>query len=81
MLTTVRPSRHAVERLGEHLLRLRVDRRGRLVEDQQARIAELGTGERDELALAHGQVRAALAHGRVEPAGQVVEPPAEAERR
>jgi len=38
------------ERVAERTLGLGVDRGGRLVEDQQAGVRELGAGERDELA-------------------------------
>src|SRR5205085_5646025 len=37
-----------------------VDRRGRLVEDEDARVGEEGARERDELALAEREARAAL---------------------
>ena len=46
-------------------LRVEVDVRGRLVEDQDARVGDERAGERDELALAGRQLRAALADGRL----------------
>ena len=51
-----------VERLLDQDLRRPVDVRGRLVEDQDARIGEQGARDRDQLALAGREPRAALAH-------------------
>ena len=77
MLTVVRPSASFGQRAGERPLGLGVDRRGRLVEDQQPRVGELGPCQRDELALADRQPLAALADRRSsEPVGQAVHPPA-----
>ena len=42
-------------------LGVQVDVRGRLVEDQDARVGDQRAGEGDQLALAGGQLRAALA--------------------
>jgi hypothetical protein len=50
----------------ERSLALLVERRGRLVEDQQTGPAHERARDRDELALAAGELRAALAHARVE---------------
>ena len=50
----------ARERLLDHGLAGDVDARGRLVEDQQARVGEQRAGERDQLALADRERRAAL---------------------
>jgi len=46
----------------QQTLRLGIDRRRRFVEDQDARVGEQRAGERDELALALGQLRAAFVH-------------------
>ena len=43
-----------------------VDRRGGLVEDQDARVGEEGTGEGDELALTEREAGAALAELRLD---------------
>ena len=56
----------AVERPLDELLGLGVDRRGGLVEDQDAGIEGEGAGEGDELLLAHREAGAALAHRGVE---------------
>ena len=47
-----------------------VDVRGRLVEDQDARVGDERAGEGDELALAGGELHAALADLGVEPVRQ-----------
>ncbi len=60
----------AVERVAHGLLVDRVEVRGRLVEHQDRRVLEEGTGDRDALALAAGQRGTALADRRVEPLGQ-----------
>jgi hypothetical protein len=54
-----------VERLLDLLLGLGVDRRGGLVEDQDARVDEQRAGDADALALAARQALAALADERV----------------
>src|SRR6185369_10506398 len=54
--------------VGDLLLGQRVERRGRLVEDQQARPAQQGAGDRESLFLAAGDLDAALADHRVEAA-------------
>src|SRR5471032_2345291 len=54
-----------VERLLDFLFRLRVDRGGGLVEDQDARIDQQRAGDRDALALAAGQALSALTDHRV----------------
>ena len=50
-----------VERVEDHGLGLGVDRRGRLVEDQDRRVADEGARDADALALAARELRAALA--------------------
>ena len=54
-----------VEIVLDRRLDLRIERRGRLVEDQDRRILEHHAGDRDALALAAGQLDAALADMRV----------------
>ena len=54
----------------DRLLDARVDRGGRVVEDEDGRPADQRAGEREALALAARQVGAALAEGRVEATGQ-----------
>ena len=61
MTKTVRPSHDRLEGLLDQQLRLGVDVRGGLVEDQDARVAQDGAGERDALPLAAARARAALA--------------------
>ena len=51
----------AVERLLDRRLDLRIERRGRLVEDEDRRILQEDAGDGDALALAAGQLDAALA--------------------
>ena len=51
-----------IEGLLDDRLALGVDRRQRLVEDQDGRVAEEGAGDGDALALAAGQAHPALAH-------------------
>ena len=46
-------------------LDLRIERRGRLVQDQDRRVLEEDAGDRDALALAAGELDAALADMRV----------------
>ena len=59
-----------VERAAHLRLADRVEMRGRLVEDQGRRVLQKGAGDRDALALAAGQLHAALADPGVEPLGQ-----------
>ena len=59
-----------VERLLDLALGLGVDRRGRLVEDQDPRVDQQGPGDRDPLPLAAGERLAALADERVVAVGQ-----------
>ena len=59
-----------VERVEDDRFGLRVDRRGRLVEDQDRRVLEERARDRDPLPLAAGQLRAALAEQRVVPLRQ-----------
>ena len=53
-----------VELVLDCLLRRRIERRGRLVEYQDARILEDGARDRDALLLAAGELQPALAHPR-----------------
>ena len=62
--------RHPAERLEHRRLRLRVQRRGGLVQDEDGGAAHQGPGERDPLALAAREPRAPLADGRVVALGQ-----------
>jgi hypothetical protein len=57
--------REAVERLLDESLGLGVERAGRLVEDQDRRVAEDRASDRDPLLLAAGEAVAALADDRV----------------
>ena len=50
-----------VEALLDRRLDLRIERAGRLVEDQDRRVLEEDAGDRDALALAAGELDAALA--------------------
>src|SRR3989475_427493 len=60
------PTAHELgQRLLDHELALRVEVRGRLVEDQDRRILEERAGDRDPLALAAGEAHAPLADERV----------------
>ena len=61
MTRVVRPLHQAVERVLHGALALRVERRGRLVEEQDRRVLEDRAGDGDALALAAGQRHAALA--------------------
>ncbi len=60
-----------VERSVDLVLDAGVDRRGGVVEDQDARVGEQRPGQGQPLALPAGQGHAALAHGRVVPTGGV----------
>jgi hypothetical protein len=59
-----------VQRLLDLALGLGVDRRGRLVEDQDAGVDQQGAGDRDPLPFAAGEGLAALADRGVVPLGQ-----------
>ena len=75
------PVQQPVERaLDQHLGRP-VDVRRRLVEDEDARVGEQRAGDRDQLALAGREARAALAHRVVEPAGDAGGDPVDADGR
>ena len=65
MTNAVRPAKSTVQAAFDLALGADVDRRGRLVEDQDARIGEERACERDELALAEREPEAALAELRV----------------
>ena len=65
MTMTVRPFMTLVQRLLHARLGLVVERRGRLVEQQDRRVAHDGAGDREALALAAGQGHAVLADRRV----------------
>ena len=58
------PGHQPVERLLDHRLVLGIDRRQRLVQHQDRRVAQQRPGDRDALALAAGKLRAALADHR-----------------
>ena len=60
----VRPAHQAVERLLDHRLVLGVDRRQRLVEHQDRRVAQQRAGDGDALALAARELDALLADHR-----------------
>ena len=60
MTMLVRPLEQPVEGLLDELLGLGVDRRGGLVEDQDAGIEGQGAGEGDELLLPHREPGAPL---------------------
>ena len=59
-----------IECPAHRLLADRVQVRGRLVEDQDGRVLEKGAGDGYPLPLAARELRAALAHDRVETIGQ-----------
>ncbi len=61
-----------VEALLDRRLDLRIERRGRLVEDQDRRVLEQHAGDGDALALAAGELDAALADMGVEAGAAVV---------
>ena len=67
------PLHHRLERALQARLGVRVDARGRLVEDEQRRVAVDGPREREELPLAGAEVRPALVDACVEPAPRFVE--------
>ena len=69
-----RAARHeALERLLDRALALGVERRRRLVEDEDRRVLEERARDRETLALAAREARAALPHARVEPVGEGVD--------
>ena len=65
------PRHHLAQRRLDGLLRRRVDRGRRVVEDEDARVGEQRPGDRDALALAAGEREAALADARVVAVGQL----------
>ena len=65
MMNAVRPCEQPPQRALDLPLGADVDRARRLVEDQDARVGEQRARERDELALAEREARAALAELRV----------------
>ncbi len=67
MTMVVRPRAGVVERLLDQPLGDGVEVRGRLVQDEDARVADDGARDGDPLALTARHHRAALAHERVEP--------------
>ena len=74
-----RPSvQQPVERALDQDLGGAVDVRRRLVEDQDARVGEQCARDRDQLALAGRQARAALAHGVREPGVEAARDPVDA---
>ena len=70
MTSVVRSRVRRVERAAHRRLAHRVEMRGRLVEDQHRRVLQERAGDGHALALAARELRAALAHHRVEPVGQ-----------
>ena len=71
MTSVVRPSRQLRQRLLDRPLGLGVERRGRLVEDQDRRVLQEHAGDGQALLLPARELHAALADDRVEPVGQV----------
>ena len=67
MTNVVRPAAQRAQAVLDQRLALAVEARGRLVEDQDARIGEDRARDRDALALAARQLHAALADDRVVP--------------
>ena len=64
MTSVVRSAETSAQARLDLLLGLGVERRGRLVEQQDARVLQDGAGDRDALLLAAGELQAALAdHG------------------
>ena len=62
-----------LERLLHRALGFRVERRGRLVEQQDRRVAQDGAGDREPLALAAGEPHALLAEEGLEALRQAIE--------
>src|SRR5690606_3953011 len=56
--------------LAHDRLAVRVERAGRLVEDEDLRIGDQRAGDRDALALPAGKIRGAFLQHRIQPAGQ-----------
>ena len=56
----------AAERLADQLLRFAVERRGRLIEQQQGRVLQEGAGDGDALPLSARQADAAISDQRVQ---------------
>ena len=81
MLIVVRPRETPRQRVGERALGFGVDRARGFVEHEQSGVAELGARQGDELALAHRQRLAPLAHHGREAVGQAHQPPVEPEPR
>ena len=79
MVTDVRPVISRLQGPAHAHLQRGVDGAGRLVEDQQVRVREVGTEQRDQLPFPRGQRLAALADLGVQAAGQSGQPVAEAE--
>ena len=61
MTIAVRPAEQPPQARLDAALGVQVDVRGRLVEDEDARVGDQRAGEGDELALAGRELRAALA--------------------
>ena len=74
------PVEEAVERALDQDLRRPVDVRGRLVEDQDARVGEQGARDRDQLALPGREPGASLAHVVVEAALEARDDAVDADR-
>ncbi len=64
------PLHQPVQRLQHQGLALRVERAGRLVEDEHRRVAQHGPGDGNPLSLAAGQLHAALADARLVAVGE-----------
>ena len=79
MAIVVRDGGEPFEGAGDADLGQRVDRRGRLVEDQHVRAGETGTQQGDELPFARRQLIATLADARGQAFGQRLDPVADAE--
>ena len=73
MISVVRPLHHLGERGADLVLLRRVDGRGRVVEDQHARVGEDRAGDRQPLALAAREREAVLAEQRVVAVGQLAD--------
>ena len=69
----MRPSHHVRKRGLDAVLGGGVDARGGVVQDQDARLGQQGTGDRHALALPAAERQAALADERVETIGQLLE--------
>ena len=65
MTNVVRPAAQRVQAVLDQRLALAVEARGRLVEDEDARVGEDRARDRDALALAARELHAALADDRV----------------